>query len=109
MSKKTDPQITTNPNCEDFTEVTFFPDLSKFRMEKLDDDIISLFYKRVYDLSGVTPPTVQVELNGYRISCKTFTNYVDMYLKCSETEDLPKIEEKEKHKRWEVFCSMSDG
>lgn len=32
-----------------------------------------------------------------------------MYLKSEDTSDLPKIEEKEKNPRWEVYCSMSDG
>lgn len=51
----------------DFTSITFFPDLKKFKMQRMDDDIVSLFTKRAYDLAGVTDKKVKVVLNGERI------------------------------------------
>lgn len=36
----------------DYVQITFSPDLAKFNMTKLDDDIISLFSKRAYDIAG---------------------------------------------------------
>ena len=47
-------------NKEDFTSITFEPNLSRFKMDKLDDDTISLFIKRVYDLAGVSLKSVSV-------------------------------------------------
>jgi DNA topoisomerase-2 len=46
MSSKCSPEI---KKCEkeDFTCITFEPDLEKFKMNKLDDDIVSLMIKRV--------------------------------------------------------------
>ena len=41
-------------------------------MERLDDDIISLMTKRVYDLAGITDSKVRVKLNGQTLTCKNF-------------------------------------
>lgn len=54
MQNVLEPEITSNDLKKDFTCVTFWPDLSKFKMKKLDGDILSLMTKRVYDLAGVT-------------------------------------------------------
>ena len=53
MLKISKPEI-KKYDKEDFTSITFEQDLSRFKMDKLDDDTISLFIKRVYDLAGVT-------------------------------------------------------
>ena len=50
----------------DFTCITFSPDLPKFKMDKLDDDTVSLLMRRAYDMAGVVRG-VKVFLNGERI------------------------------------------
>ncbi len=62
MSRRGDPKI-RDEKTKDFTCITFKPDLKKFHMEKLDDDIVALFTKRVYDLAGITDRKVSVYLN----------------------------------------------
>lgn len=52
----------------DFTKVTFEPDLKKFKMSCLDDDTVALLSKRVYDLAGCTRNDIKVHLNGKKIS-----------------------------------------
>ena len=47
MSEKSEALITENLEDDNFTRVTFFPDLEKFGMETLDGDILSLMRKRV--------------------------------------------------------------
>ena len=64
MSKKEEPEIGENASGADFTRVTFTPDLAKFNMTDLDDDIVSLMTKRVHDLAGVTDSRIRVKLNG---------------------------------------------
>lgn len=54
MSRKDEPSIKENKATKDFTCVTFKPDLKKFKMDKLDEDIVALFTKRVYDMAGCT-------------------------------------------------------
>ena len=78
-------------------------------MTALDDDIVSLMTKRVYDMAGCTPANVKVKLNGKSIDVKNFNSYVDLYLKSDENKTLPKIVEKTSSDRWEVVCSLSDG
>ncbi len=107
MSRRGDPKI-RDEKTKDFTCITFKPDLKKFHMEKLDDDIVALFTKRVYDLAGITDRKVSVYLNDQKIDIKTFENYVDLYLKNEEAKELPKIK-MPKNDRWEVIVSLSDG
>lgn len=79
MTKTTEPKI--NPNSgEDFTCVTFEPDLERFGMTELDEDTVSLFERRAYDIAA-SSRGVKVFLNGQRIPIKTFKDYVDLYLK----------------------------
>ena len=64
MSRKDEPEVTDTHQVEDFTCVSFRPDLKKFNMTHLDEDIVALMTKRVYDLAGVTDSRVRVKLNG---------------------------------------------
>ena len=93
---------------QNFTKVTFWPDFKRFKMKELDQDILALFTKRVYDIAGVTDGKVKVELNGNQVPIKNFIEYADLYLKTVENKTLPKVIEK-RSDRWEVVCSLSDG
>ena len=45
-------KISPHKNKKDFTRVTFEPDLARFKMDKLDDDIVALLSKRAYDVAA---------------------------------------------------------
>lgn len=62
------------------TMIKFYPDCALFNMERLDDDIVSLFKKRVWDMAGVLK-NCQVILNGEKIPIKGFDDYCKKYLK----------------------------
>ena len=51
MSKKKGPIIKKNYAGKDFTCVTFFPDLKRFKLKNLTKDFISLLHKRVSPIS----------------------------------------------------------
>jgi DNA topoisomerase-2 len=52
---------------DDYTKVTFVPDLEKFKMDDgLDDDIVGLLSRRALDVAG-TLRGVRVFLNGQRL------------------------------------------
>lgn len=51
---------------EDFTCITFQPDLAKFKMTTLDKDIVALMTRRAYDMAGAVKD-VKVFLNGKRL------------------------------------------
>ena len=87
MLEKTKP-IIKNSSEKDYTSIKFVPDLEKFKMKELDDDIISLFQKRVFDMAGVTPKTVSVYYNDKKLSVKNFESYMKMFLESSKEEDV---------------------
>uniref|UniRef100_A0A8D0G650 DNA topoisomerase 2 n=1 Tax=Sphenodon punctatus TaxID=8508 RepID=A0A8D0G650_SPHPU len=94
---------------EDFTCITFQPDLSKFKMTNLDKDIVALMSRRAYDIAGSTK-NIKVFLNGKKLPVKDFRNYVDLYVKdkVDETGNLLKVIHEEVNHRWEVCLTMSE-
>ena len=96
---------------DDFTCITFEPDLKRFGMEKMDDDIVSLLVKRVYDMAGITPKEVSVYLNGEKLQVENFETYINMYIQASKEEDLedPPIVFEKPHERWEIGMSLSES
>jgi len=60
MTKDQDCEVTSSSESE-YTKITFKPDLAKFKMHELDDDIISLMARRAYDVAGTTG--IKVYLN----------------------------------------------
>ncbi|XP_006214340.1 DNA topoisomerase 2-alpha [Vicugna pacos] len=96
-------------NGEDYTCITFHPDLSKFKMQSLDKDIVALMVRRAYDIAGSTKD-VKVFLNGSKLPVKGFRSYVDMYLKdkVDETGNPLKIIHEQVNHRWEVCLTMSE-
>lgn len=105
MTSHSDAKVTSMSKKEDYTCVTFYPDLQKFGMQRLDKDIVDLLTKRVYDLAGITDKRVKVFLNDSEIKVKNFQEYIGLYLNDSE---LPKIYETV-NERWEIGVSISEG
>ena len=66
MSKATEPKITASKG-DDYTCITFYPDLKKFKMDALDKDIVDLFMRRAYDLTA-TCHGVKIFLNGKKLA-----------------------------------------
>ncbi|KAG7578464.1 C-terminal associated domain of TOPRIM [Arabidopsis thaliana x Arabidopsis arenosa] len=113
MGKKSEPVITKCNKSENWTKVTFKPDLKKFNMTELEDDVVALMSKRVFDIAGCLGKSVKVELNGKQIPVKSFTDYVDLYLSAAnksraDADPLPRLTEKV-NDRWEVCVSLSEG
>ena len=51
MSKAGEPKI-KEFSGEDYTRVTFYPDLAKFNMSELDKDTVALLSRRAYDVAA---------------------------------------------------------
>ena len=105
MDTKTKPKITKCSGGKPYTKITFKPDLKRFGMKKLDDDIISLMTKRVYDMTACTDSRVSVYLNDKRIDCKEFEKYVNYYI--GNKSDKDRVYEKVSD-RWEVAVALSE-
>ncbi|XP_053728166.1 DNA topoisomerase 2-alpha isoform X2 [Synchiropus splendidus] len=94
---------------EEYTCITFCPDLPKFKMTVLDKDIVALMTRRAYDVAG-SSKGVRVFFNGTRLPVTGFRSYVDMYLKNNMNEigqDLEVVHEVVNN-RWEVCLTMSE-
>ncbi|XP_055732864.1 DNA topoisomerase 2-beta-like isoform X4 [Salvelinus fontinalis] len=108
MGKTSDPKIKFFDG-DDFTCVTFQPDLSKFKMEKLDKDIVALLTKRAYDIAG-SCKGIKVMLNGKKLPVTGFRSYVDLYVKdkLDEVGVALKVVNESVNERWEVCLTMSE-
>ena len=111
-------KITKNARGEEYTRVTFQPDLKRFGMDRIDDDTAGLLRKRVYDMAG-TVKDVKVFLNDERLKIKNFKQYVEMYLQSAQAEaaetsggaSQPKqsLIYEQISERWEVAFAVSEG
>uniref|UniRef100_A0A7N5ZV92 DNA topoisomerase 2 n=1 Tax=Anabas testudineus TaxID=64144 RepID=A0A7N5ZV92_ANATE len=94
---------------EEYTCITFRPDLPKFKMTILDKDTVALMTRRAYDIAGSTKG-VRVFFNGKKLPVTGFRSYVDMYVKDKVDEigqPLTVIHETV-NERWEVCLTMSE-
>ncbi|CUM64521.1 uncharacterized protein PRCAT00002126001 [Priceomyces carsonii] len=120
MSKVSKPKITKLKTKKEYTKITFKPDLTKFHMDSLDDEILSVMRRRIYDLCG-TVKDCNIYLNEKRLPIKNFKAYVEMYVKAiaerkpdiiqesSEPKNYQTIVHEVVNDRWELAFAVSDG
>uniref|UniRef100_A0A915DLI9 DNA topoisomerase 2 n=1 Tax=Ditylenchus dipsaci TaxID=166011 RepID=A0A915DLI9_9BILA len=79
---------------DDFTKITFQPDLKRFGMQELEDDIISLMCRRAFDIAGTS----------------RFKAYVDRYIKdvTDDSGEPLKVAFEQVNNRWEIAMAVSD-
>ncbi|RCN39976.1 DNA gyrase/topoisomerase IV, A subunit [Ancylostoma caninum] len=108
MIKDKDCQIVKAAG-EDYTKITFKPDLTKFKMKELDDDIVGLMCRRAYDVAGSTKG-VKVLLNGKVLPVQGFKQYVEQYTKdlTGPTGEPIKVVYESVNERWEVALTVSE-
>uniref|UniRef100_A0A671W2R0 DNA topoisomerase 2 n=1 Tax=Sparus aurata TaxID=8175 RepID=A0A671W2R0_SPAAU len=94
---------------EEYTCITFRPDLPKFKMSTLDKDTVALMTRRAYDIAGASK-SVRVFFNGKRLPVSGFRSYVDMYLKdkVDEVGNALTVVHEIVNERWEVCLTMSE-
>ena len=118
MSKIGKAKITKNSKGEEYTRITFRPDLKRFGMDRIGDDTVSLLKRRVYDMAGVVKD-VKVFLNDQRLKVKGFKSYVEMYLNSAAAQAAvdsggaaqtkPTVIYEQIGNRWEVAFALSEG
>ncbi|KAI0935640.1 hypothetical protein AcV5_004006 [Taiwanofungus camphoratus] len=118
MSKMGKAKITKNGRGEEYTRVTFKPDLARFGMDSIDEDTVALLKKRVLDLAG-TVRDVKVFLNDERLKIKNFKQYVELYLNSAAeqaastsggaAQTKPTMIYEQIGPRWEVAFAVSEG
>ena len=98
----------TQTKAGDYVKITFIPDLKRFKMDTLDEDIIGLFSKRAYDVAGTmanrSGKRLVVILNGEKLPIKKFDTYLKLY-----DGMFPPVAYEKINDRWEVGVGPSDG
>ncbi|GFS90370.1 DNA topoisomerase 2-alpha [Nephila pilipes] len=109
MTKAEEPKINTF-NGSDFTCITFYPDLAKFKMTVLDKDIVAIMTRRAYDIAGCARG-VKVILNDKRLPVKSFKDYINLYLsdKTDDNGDALKPVHDNVNERWEIAVTLSNS
>jgi DNA topoisomerase-2 len=103
--EKIDAPTIVKSKVKPYTKVSFLPDYARLGIKGLNDDMIALLKKRVYDIGAVTDHSVKkikIEYNGSVIPVKNFQQYMDMYL-----GDAKRIYE-HTNERWEYAVALSD-
>jgi DNA topoisomerase-2 len=111
MSEKGKPKIVDYAGA-DFTKITFWPDLARFGMKKLDDDIVGLMMRRAFDIAGSTAKKIKVILNGKKLAVSAFEEYVNLYVtnvNGGGAEGAPPVVYEKCSDRWEVAVSVTEG
>ncbi|KAM8836026.1 DNA topoisomerase 2-alpha isoform 2-T2 [Spinachia spinachia] len=108
MSRTGDSQIKAFGG-EEYTCITFRPDLAKFKMSILDRDTVALMTRRAYDIAGVSKG-VRVFFNDKRLPLTGFRSYVDMYVKdrVDELGAALTVVHEVVNDRWEVCLTTSE-
>ena len=103
MTKKNKAKITNFSKKNGYTSIIFEPDLIKFNLTTLTDDMVKLFERRTYDVCACTSSQVKVYFNGKHLQFKTFEKYVDLYI--GDKKQTERIHCKSE--RWEVIIAPS--
>jgi len=107
MGKKSEPEITSSLGVINWTRITFKPDLAKFHMTHLDDDVVALMRKRVVDMVGFLGITVQVMFNDLMFQrLKSFSDSVYPYIRTASEgrEVLPRFDDSFSNKHHFECC-----
>ena len=80
MDEKTKAKVTELKNPKSgYTSISFKPDLKRFGLTELTDDIVNLMIKRVYDISATTDKKVKVFYNNNKINVNCFKSYISLF------------------------------
>jgi len=113
MSSTSPPEITPvddddDTNVEDFTCVTFVPDMSilgaNTGLSFINQHDYAIMCRRVIDSAGCAGGTLRVFLNGYDVSLNSFADYSGMY----RSQQAPRVCYTDINSRWTVGVGLSE-
>ena len=87
----------------DGTSIRFRPDLERFGLEEISNDVIDLFRRRAWDTAAWCCEDVDVWFNEERIQCANFREYCELI-----SEDNPLVH-LQVNKKWEIGASTNDN
>ena len=93
------PKI-TECKKKSYTMIQFIPDYKRLGLKGLTEQMVQLFQRRVYDISGITSKEVKVKYNDELIPVKDFSQYIQLYTKQESVSET--------HDRWAYTITLSD-
>lgn len=110
MTRTSPPEISPiEPGVEDYTCITFVPDMSRLGEKNgslsIDTRDYEVMCRRVVDSAGCAAGKLQVLLNGRDISIDSYESYSEMY----RSPEAPKLCIASVNTRWTVGIGLSDG
>jgi len=73
------PVITDGKSMKSYTSITYYPELSRFKLNKIDEDSKSFMFKRCLDIA-VYNPKVKIIVNGKTLPIKSVKDYMKMHI-----------------------------
>ena len=86
MQLAQEPEIESTKNKKGYTEVSWIPDFSQFKMKGYTQDIIDLYCRYVVDAAMLTG--VKVYFNDVLIPVKTLKDYAQLYTSTESKDSL---------------------
>lgn len=77
MKKHTQAEVSRSSSH--FTKIIFTPELKRFGMDSISDDMLKVIEKRVYELAGCNP-SLNIYFQGRKIMINSFQDYCKMFL-----------------------------
>jgi DNA topoisomerase-2 len=102
MSITGKPSITKN-STKPYTIIRYTPDYKRFGLENLEPDMFQIMHRRAYDLAACTGNKVAIHFNTTKLNCKTFDQYVNLYL---DGDKSSRVYEKV-NDRWEIVVGIN--
>ena len=102
MSQKSEPIIKSFKN-KPFTRITFRPDLQRFNINGLTDDMIALMQKRVMDIGFSSNKPIKLFYNNENITMKKPEEYLALY---GISSDMCMIDTS--NERWTIAVAPSE-
>lgn len=101
---KCHPPTIENSDSEDYTKITFSPDLGRFKIKSLSKtDTLKLMERRIHDVAGIHGSSLKVTYNSKPIQYSNLRDYFELY----KTDDSPLVFQKVNN-RWSVgVCTSS--
>lgn len=88
-----------------YTQITFYPDLSKFQVEEIPQSVRDVMVRRVHDVAGCTDASLRVSLNGEELRTRNFSTYCEQFPTHSGSGIMRVYDETD---RWKVCVMPND-
>jgi DNA topoisomerase-2 len=105
MGEVSSPTIKSSGGKKPFTRIMFAPDLPRFNIERMSDDIVMLMKKRLIDIGFASHAGVKTYFNGTLISIKKPEDYMKLYHHPEEGKFIIDAT----NERWSVGVALSDS